>query len=328
MKKINIAEILKNCPQDMELYSPLCGDCKLYSVNDYNITIEIPNRDSLIVLRRDGTYCANGEIMIFPKGKTTWEGFVPPCKFEDGDVLVHTQNQRFIMSIYHERTTELTIKTHCILWDEDEGLSVGKEICCYVDSVRLATEEEKQKLFKAIEEYGYKWNAETKTLEKLIVPKFKIGDWVVDNYNCVWKIEGILNQFYILECPEGGESRPTINWVDKTFHLWTIQDAKDGDVLSANWRVGANFWERIIIFKKYHSKDVEGLINAPYVEGYGNTFKNGKLIPCAKVPFYSTWTDNLYPATKEQHDLLFQTMKEAGYKWDADNKELKKEETK
>ena len=35
---------------------------------------------------------------------------------------------------------------------------------------------EKQKLFDAIKDHGYKWNAETKTLEKLIVPKFKVGD--------------------------------------------------------------------------------------------------------------------------------------------------------
>jgi hypothetical protein len=41
---------------------------------------------------------------------------------------------------------------------------------------RLATEEEKQKLFDAIKANGYKWNAETKTLEKLIEPKFKVGD--------------------------------------------------------------------------------------------------------------------------------------------------------
>lgn len=161
-----------------------------------------------------------------------------------------------------------------------------------------------------------------------VEPKFKVGDWVVDNYNYVWKIEEILNQFYLLEDVEGGEACPTINWVDKTFRLWNIQDAKNGDVLSANWREGANFWERIIIFNKYHSKGIKGVINAPYVEGYGNTFKNGKLIPCAKVPYYSTWTDNLYPATKEQRDLLFQKLKEAGYEWDADNKELKKEEIK
>ena len=37
---------------------------------------------------------------------------------------------------------------------------------------RLATEEEKQRLFDAIKERGYKWNAETKMLGKLIKPKF------------------------------------------------------------------------------------------------------------------------------------------------------------
>jgi hypothetical protein len=29
-----------------------------------------------------------------------------------------------------------------------------------------------------------------------------------------------------------------------------------------------------------------------------------------------------YPATKEQRDLLFQKMKEAGYEWDSNKKEL------
>ena len=42
----------------------------------------------------------------------------------------------------------------------------------YNDTARFATEEEKQKLFKAIKDNGYKWNAETKTLEKLVKPKF------------------------------------------------------------------------------------------------------------------------------------------------------------
>lgn len=39
---------------------------------------------------------------------------------------------------------------------------------------RLASEEEKKKLFNAIKANGYKWNEETKTLEKL--PKFKVGN--------------------------------------------------------------------------------------------------------------------------------------------------------
>ena len=44
------------------------------------------------------------------------------------------------------------------------------------DSCRLATEEEKAKLFNAIKSHGYKWNDNTKTLEKLSEPKFKVGD--------------------------------------------------------------------------------------------------------------------------------------------------------
>ena len=34
--------------------------------------------------------------------------------------------------------------------------------------------------------------------------------------------------------------------------------------------------------------------------------------------------EDVQPATKEQRDLLFSKMKEAGYEWDADKKELKK----
>ena len=64
----------------------------------------------------------------------------------------------------------------------------------------------------------------------------------------------------------------------------------------------------------------------PCVEGYGKTFKNGKMaFPDEEVPYYSkTWTCNLHPATKEQRNLLFQKMKDAGYEWDVEKKELKK----
>ena len=44
-----------------------------------------------------------------------------------------------------------------------------------------------------------------------------------------------------------------------------------------------------------------------------------------------TWNlgiDKIKPATKEQRKLLFQKMKEAGYEWDAEKKELRKMEQK
>ena len=44
---------------------------------------------------------------------------------------------------------------------------------------------------------------------------------------------------------------------------------------------------------------------------------------------YCQWSSTkVKPATKEQRDLLFQKMKEAGYEWDVDKKELKKIEQK
>ena len=50
-----------------------------------------------------------------------------------------------------------------------------------VTECRFATEEEKQKLFQAIKDNGYKWDDKNKILEKVIKPKFKIGDKIVND---------------------------------------------------------------------------------------------------------------------------------------------------
>lgn len=67
---------------------------------------------------------------------------------------------------------------------------------------RLATEEEKATLFQAIKDKGYKWNAETKTLEKLIIPKFKIGDKIrlKENHNYIYTITDIKEKENKYEC--------------------------------------------------------------------------------------------------------------------------------
>jgi hypothetical protein len=56
----------------------------------------------------------------------------------------------------------------------DSSFFVIKEDKWYFN--RLATEEEKQKLFQAVKDNGYRWNNETKSLERVIGPKFKLGD--------------------------------------------------------------------------------------------------------------------------------------------------------
>jgi hypothetical protein len=177
---------------------------------------------------------------------------------------------------------EQVVHYHCILnFGGNLEIHNGTGVG-YSYNCNLANDSQKQRLFDALKKEGYKWNDTTKTLEKLITLKFKDEDKI---------------------------------------HLWTIQDAKEGDVLAINWYEGYDYWEKIIIFKKYHNEGA----NSPCVEGYGNTFKNRKLAFHEEVPRFSkTWTSCLEPANKEQRDLLFQTIKEAGYKWNADEKKLEK----
>ena len=164
MKKINIAELLKDCPKGMELYSPIFGEVYLDKIRPHLAIVVATDKeqgDFKEEFLYDGRYGMNGECMLFPsKGKTTWEGFIPPCKFKDGDIVYTVCGSiailRNIPNIYYS--------TQCGLFGDIFDINV------IVSPMRLATEEEKAKLFQAIKNNGYKWNAETKTLEKLTEP--------------------------------------------------------------------------------------------------------------------------------------------------------------
>ena len=182
MKKINIAELLKDCPKGMEL------DCTIFDnvtfervahsgiwinyVNDKNhkYDVYLDNEGCLPVssLNLKTTKC-----VIFPKGKNTWEGFVPPCQFKNGDIVTSPLGNIAIIS---NTIDNKLYNTYCGFYEHKNLIT--NNIKVYAE--RLATEEEKQKLFDAIKVNGYKWNPETKTLEKL--PEFKDGDIIFAQY--------------------------------------------------------------------------------------------------------------------------------------------------
>lgn len=206
MEKINIAKLLKNCPIGMEL------DCTMFD----NVTLLcVDNSEGIIypiiVLREDGNsitltkygQCSDAnsaKCVIFPKGKTTWEGFQNP--FKDGDVVVAEDDKLFQLFLLKHLThseDDNSYDGYCYFgWDfqRNELFEKGKW-----GFNRLATEEEKSKLFQAIKDNGYKWNEETKTLEKL--PKFKVGDRLIlkDNQFNIpsIKIKAVTKSQYILE---------------------------------------------------------------------------------------------------------------------------------
>lgn len=213
--KINIAELLKDCPKGMELYSPIFGKVYLDKIRPH-LAIVVTTDKYKEEFLYDGRYGMNGECMLFPsKGKTTWEGFQRP--FEDGDVIFTHANCLKVglgntwISIYKENRNG-GVATY-VDYAEDgsdyySNIDGDKAFLCMEKDIlrqRLATEEEKEKLFQAIKDNGYKWNEETKTLEKL--PKFKVGDEIVKRNSITnsWIVSSVSSEYYGLKLHEGFE---------------------------------------------------------------------------------------------------------------------------
>ncbi|MBQ5839907.1 MAG: hypothetical protein IIW42_07815 [Bacteroidaceae bacterium] len=207
MEKINIAELLKNCPKGMEL------DCTMYDnlyfdfLNaDYYGTINcytlIDGIKTSINFTKYGTFNNHigAKCVIYPKGKTTWEGFVPPCLFKKGDVVYTIGGSIAILGDRIGERSE-SFNSCCGLFID------GFDTDVLVSPMRLATEEEKAKLFQAIKDNGYRWNAKTKTLEKLVEPKFKIGDIIKDKCNLKWKVINANGHFYEVSLVLTGDSK-------------------------------------------------------------------------------------------------------------------------
>lgn len=134
-------------------------------------------------------------------------------------------------------------------------------------------------------------------------PKFKVGDWIMDNNGTVHHIEEIVsvNNETLYGCDDNSVLDVAFQ---EQYHLWTINDAKDGDVLYSPCL--SLLW----IFK---SKDTVYC-------GCNLNYNDGAF--CGEG-YFERPTDAI-PAAKEQRDLLFSKMKEAGYEWDAEKKELRK----
>ena len=233
---INIAELLKDCPEGTKLYSPLFGEVKLkcanLSVAGFPIVVKAKNDDSFL-FDKYGRYLSNtkfpdGECLLFPsKDYRTWQGWTP-C----------------------------------------------------------------------------------------VEPKFKVGDWIVRGEGFVYEPSLIteIRDYYICELLNGERVTYTLNDVHKNFHLWTLTDAKDGDVIAFNDSPDVNFPLRWI-----------GIYKQPRVVSNKSYWFHCIITPDHTFRGYdSWWVSNVHPATKEQHDLLFTKMKEAGYQWDENKKELRK----
>jgi len=164
-------------------------------------------------------------------------------------------------------------------------------------------------LFICSFENSAKWELVGKHVDK-VEPKFQEGEWIT-NGDYTWQIVNVTDLDYILQLQNGHIVDDTISHVDEQFHSFTIEDAKDGDVLAVEPIKGYSF-PFIAIYKE---GGLDFFNSYCFIGFDGNFYDKYNIRHSIK---------NIYPATKEQCDLLFQKMKEAGYEWDTEKKELKK----
>lgn len=84
--EIHLTEILKNAPKGTKLYSPLCGECELDSVDA--VYIFVTNYGTRRKFFNSGRYIAGGECMLFPsKDNRDWSTFEIDGCFKEGDYI-------------------------------------------------------------------------------------------------------------------------------------------------------------------------------------------------------------------------------------------------
>lgn len=232
--KINIAEILKDCPKGMELYSPIYGEVELLKVNS-NDTYPI-----IITIGIDctGTFTSDGrlyeqfhsaECILFPSREMRdWTKF-----FKRGDVVIKNGGgmaavfDGWVNDTYTEFNT--TVNLYC-------DNNTGEEEVCDTLLFRKATEEEREQFIKKVERIlKGKYNPDTlqvepvkptcpfKPFDKVLIRDSERQIWIA-NYFSLYNEE---DKYYPYVCM-GGSYRFCIPYEGNEHLLGTTDPYTEG----------------------------------------------------------------------------------------------------
>lgn len=193
--KINIAEILRDCPKGTKLYSPLFGKCELVGV-DTGEGVE-PIRVEPFCGGVSRTFSSKGcyferyqdaDCVLFPSDKMRcWSKF-----FKRGDVVYNPNSK--MLAIFDGWASDYYTEFNTTINYYDDH-TFGEEEVCTTDCFVKATDKQRVEFIEAAEKhYGGKYNPETLQVEpvKFVEPKcsFKPFDKVLvrdDGYG-VWRV--------------------------------------------------------------------------------------------------------------------------------------------
>lgn len=192
--KINIAEILKDCPKCTKLYSPVCGEVELSQICDdcykYPIIVKTAVGDPLSFSKDGRLYIQyfSAECLLFPSSEMRdWRRF-----FKRGDIVYGCQEISIFESWADTSYTTFNRTLHCdsedLIFDYfKEGLESNDSSCC------LASDKIRTKFIAAAEKYYHgKYNPDTLQVEQVesVKPEcpFKPFDKVLvrDDENNIW----------------------------------------------------------------------------------------------------------------------------------------------
>lgn len=184
-QELIIAEILRNKPQGIKLYSPIFGNCTFCYIKDESsdICVRRPYNE-VSYFNFDGVYHAGGECLLFPSNEMRdWSKFA----WKKGDILVNRdKNIHLIFEKFIDDTYTIFAGKHCYEKDYRNEYNYERKFDGFkTEYFTLETGDAAQKYLKTIEEkLDGKLNRETLEIEKP-QPEFKDGDIVVaeeDNY--------------------------------------------------------------------------------------------------------------------------------------------------
>ena len=172
--KINIAEILRNKPYGIKLYSPIFGECTFCCVREDTNDICVKKYNGVKeFFDSKGLYFNTGEVMLFPsKEMRDWEKF----SWKRGDVLVSNDGKiEVIFEKFNSDTYQSFTGKHQLdsldenLYYQDGGV--------YPTAIfNIEAEDAAQTYIKTMEEkLDGKLNLESLEIEKT-QPEFKDGD--------------------------------------------------------------------------------------------------------------------------------------------------------
>ena len=251
---------------------------------------------------------------------------------KDGDVLAlsyASQNYILIYKKLYEKNFETMMSVFCFYCVEEDTYYDGTDsfhVMNCGEIITPATKEQRDLLFAKMKDAGYEWDAEKKELKKIeqklkwskeddankVEPKFHKGDWIISKYmhpKYMHLVMQILNNdkgFYKTVETNGTVRNDSYDYIDRNFKLWSIEDAKDSDVLVSHFDIPFIY---------------NGNYNSDYLGAYCGITTGGDFsVSTEKCQW--TWNKNIHPATKEQRELLYKKMMESWEMWNIKEKNI------